>query len=364
MARSALAAVAPEPPPPEEPRAAAAAAGLRYVTDETPGITRHRHGRGFGYRDPDGRPLRDRETLARVRSLAIPPAWTEVWICASDRGHLQATGRDARGRKQYRYHPRWREIRDATKFHRLLELGDALPALRERVRRDLRRRGLPREKVLATVVRLLETTCIRVGNEEYRRSNGTVGLTTLRNGHVKVRGGRLFFRFRAKGGKQARLTLADRSVAKIVRECQEIPGYELFQYLGDDGVPRAIDSADVNDYLREVTGCELTAKDFRTWMGSLHALVRFRDELAGGAAPTKARLLATLDHVAGQLTNTRAVCRKFYVHPGLQEAFLEGRLGERLDALASERPLPGLSADETLLLAVLSDLQGGAAARL
>jgi DNA topoisomerase-1 len=277
---------------------------------------------------------------------------------------VQATGRDARGRKQYRYHPRWREVRDATKFHRMVEFGEALPGLRDRVRRDLRRRGMPREKVLATVVRLLETTCIRVGNEEYRRANGTVGLTTLRNGHVRVHGGRIFFRFRAKGGKASRITLADRSVARIVRECQEIPGYELFQYLGEDGTPRPLDSADVNDYLREVTGCELTAKDFRTWMGSVHALSRLREEAAGAAAPTRAQLVATLDYVAEQLTNTRAVCRKFYVHPGLQEAFLEGRLGDLLPALAPAEPLPGLSRDETLLLALLRELREGKSGRL
>jgi DNA topoisomerase-1 len=353
MSTAALAIAVPLPLP-EEPRAAAAAAGLRYVTDEAAGITRRRHGRGFSYRDADGRPVRDRATLARIRSLAIPPAWTDVWICPHEHGHVQATGRDARGRKQYRYHPRWRETRDATKFHRLLELGEALPGLRDRVRRDLRRRGLPRAKVLATVVRLLETTCIRVGNEEYRRANGTVGLTTLRDRHVRVRGGRIFFRFRAKGGKLGRITLADRSVARIVRECQEIPGYELFQYLGEDGTPRPIDSADVNEYLREATGCDLTAKDFRTWMGTVHALARLREEHASGEAPTKARLLSTLDHVAAQLTNTRAVCRKFYVHPGLQEAYLEGRLAERL-AGPPPQPAPGLSADETLLLAFLRD---------
>ena len=358
MSTAALATVAALPSPPsEEPRAAAAAAGLRYVTDESPGITRRRHGRGFTYRDAEGKPLRDRETLARIRTLAIPPAWTDVWICPHERGHLQATGRDARGRKQYRYHAKWREIRDATKFDRMVDMGEALPGLRERVRSDLRRRGMPREKVLATVVRLLETTCIRVGNEEYRKANGTVGLTTLRNGNVRVRGGRIFFRFRAKGGKASRITLADRSVARIVRECQEIPGYELFQYLGEDGTPRPVDSADVNEYLRETAGCELTAKDFRTWMGSVHALSRFREEAAGGGEPTKARLIATLDYVAGQLTNTRAVCRKFYVHPGLQEAYLEGRLGERLAALTPREPLPGLTEDETLLLALLRELQ-------
>jgi DNA topoisomerase-1 len=349
-------ALAPAPTLPAEPQAVAASAGLRYVTDESPGIGRRRHGRGFAYRDAEGRPLRDAATLGRIRALAIPPAWTQVWICPFERGHLQATGRDARGRKQYRYHPVWREVRDATKFDRMLEFGEALPALRERVRRDLRRRGMPREKVLATVVRLLETTCIRVGNEEYHRTNGTVGLTTMRNRHAKVRGGRIFFRFRAKGGTVREVNLADRSVARIVRECQEIPGYELFQYLDEERTPRAVDSADVNDYLREITGREFTAKDFRTWMGTVHAIARLREEVTRGEPPTKARLIAVIDHVARQLTNTRAVCRKFYVHPGLQEAYLAGELGVRLGALAPTRPLPGLSLDETLLRALLPSL--------
>ena len=342
-----------------EHRNSATTAGLRYVSDGVRGISRKRSGKGWAYYQPDGARITDRALRKRLNSLAIPPAWTDVWICPHERGHLQATGRDARGRKQYRYHAKWREIRDATKFDRMVDMGEALPGLRERIRRDLRRRGMPREKVLATVVRLLEVTCIRVGNEEYRKANGTVGLTTLRNRHVRVRGGRTFFRFRAKGGKASRITLADRSVARIVRECQEIPGYELFQYLGEDGAPRPVDSADVNEYLREAAGCELTAKDFRTWMGSVHALSRFREEAAGGAEPTKARLIATLDYVAGQLTNTRAVCRKFYVHPGLQEAYLEGRLGGRLAALTPRNPLPGLSENETLLLALLRELQAG-----
>ncbi|HXT51447.1 MAG TPA: DNA topoisomerase IB [Thermoanaerobaculia bacterium] len=344
------------PPPADDPAAAAADAGLRYVTDEKPGITRRRHGKGFSYRDPDGKPLRDAETLQRIRSLAIPPAWTDVWICPNPRGHIQATGRDARGRKQYRYHPHWREVRDATKFERMAEFGEALPALRRRIRRDLARPGMPREKVLATVVRLLETTCIRVGNDEYLKSNGTFGLTTLRNHHVAVRGDRLFFRLRAKGGKRQEAKLSDRSVAKVIRECQEIPGYELFQYRDDEGAPQPIDSADVNDYLRAVTGRQFTAKDFRTWMGSVHALAKLREVCAGEIKATKARLLEVLDYVAAQLGNTRAVTRKFYVHPGLQREYLEGRLIARLARLEEPRPVSGLRADETVLLALLRTL--------
>jgi DNA topoisomerase I len=344
------------PPSADDPVAAALDAGLRYVTDDAPGITRRRHGKGFSYRDAGGRTVRDPATLQRIRSLAIPPAWVEVWICPNPRGHIQATGRDARGRKQYRYHPRWREVRDATKFNRMAEFGEALPALRRRIRRDLLLPGLPREKVLATVVRLLETTCIRVGNDEYLKTNGTFGLTTLRNHHVAVRGERLFFRLRAKGGKRQEAVLSDRSVAKVIRECQDIPGYELFQYRDAEGVPQGIDSADVNDYLRAVTGRSFTAKDFRTWMGSVHALARLREVCAGELEATKARLLEVLDYVAGQLGNTRAVTRKFYVHPGLQEEYLEGRLIAQLAQLRAPRPVAGLSTDETVLLALLRRL--------
>lgn len=349
-------------PPVDDPVAAAIAAGLRYVNDDGPGIRRRRAGKGFSYRDPQGQTIRDAETLQRIRSLAIPPAWTDVWICATPRGHVQATGRDARGRKQYRYHPRWREVRDATKFSRMVELGEALPALRRRARRDLLRDAMPRDKVLATVVCLLETTCIRIGNDEYLKQNGTFGLTTLRNHHVAVRGERLFFRLRSKGGKVQQAMLSDRSVAKVVRECQELPGYELFQYRGEDGEPQPIDSGDVNDYLREVTGSGFTAKDFRTWMGSVHALTRFREVCRTQLEATKTELLGVIDYVAEQLGNTRAVCRKFYVHPGLQQEYLEGRLMARLARLDGRRPTPGLSRDETVLLALLRSLTNHRAA--
>ncbi len=330
----AAAALAPSPPA-DDPVAAAADAGLRYVTDDGPGIRRRRRGKGFSYLDVDGRPLRDAETLQRLRSLAIPPAWTDVWICPNPRGHLQATGRDARGRKQYRYHPHWREVRDATKFNRMLEFGEALPALRRRIRRDLARAGMPREKVLATVVRLLETTCIRVGNDEYLKSNGTFGLTTLRNHHVDVRGERLFFRLRAKGGKRQEAVLSDRSIAKVVRECQDIPGYELFQYRDADGAPQPIDSADVNDYLRTVTANNFTAKDFRTWMGSVHALARLREvccERARGDQGEPARDARPRGHAARQHPRGDAQVLR---PPGLAAGVLGG---------APDRP-PGPSAE-------------------
>jgi DNA topoisomerase-1 len=347
------------PPSAVDPIAAAIAAGLRYVSDDGPGIRRRRRGRGFSYRSPLGAAIVDPETLQRIRALAIPPAWSDVWICPHPHGHIQATGRDARHRKQYRYHDRWREVRDATKFDRMVAFGERLPALRRRLRRDMARTGVPREKVLATVVRLLETTCIRVGNEEYQRANGTFGLTTMRNRHVDVKGERLFFRFRAKGGKQQQVRLSDRSLAKAVRLCQDLPGYELFQYRDAAGDTRPIDSADVNDYLREAAGSDFTAKDFRTWMGTVHALGRCRELSKSGAPCTRGELLGVLDFVAGQLGNTRAVCRKSYVHPALQEEFLQGRLLDRLERLERQDAGPvakGLSRDEAVLLSFLRGL--------
>jgi len=344
------------PPAAGDPIAAAVAAGLRYVSDDRPGIRRRRRGRGFSYRSPLGAAIGDVETLRRIRALAIPPAWSDVWICPSPNGHIQATGRDARNRKQYRYHDRWREVRDATKFDRMVAFGEQLPALRRRLRRDMAQPGVPREKVLATVVRLLETTCIRVGNEEYLRSNGTFGLTTMRNHHVDVKGERLFFRFRAKGGKQQQVRLSDRSLAKAVRLCQDLPGYELFQYRDAGGDIQSIDSADVNDYLRKATDGDFTAKDFRTWMGTVHALARCRDLSRAGAPATRSELLGVLDFVAGQLGNTRAVCRKSYVHPALQEEFLQGRLLDRIERLEGREAIAGLSRDETVLLEFLRSL--------
>jgi DNA topoisomerase-1 len=335
---------------------AAREAGLVYVSDESPGYTRRKSGKSFVYVDDKGKAIRHYETLVRIRHLAIPPAYKDVWICPNPRGHIQAVGRDDRGRKQYRYHEKWREVRDENKYGRMIDFARALPTIRKRVAHDLKRKGLPREKVLAAVVRFMETTLIRVGNDEYQKSNGTFGLTTLRNHHVAVHGEKLFFRLRAKGGKRQEAKLSDRSVAKVIRECQDIPGYELFQYRDAEGQPQPIDSADVNDYLREVTGKNFTAKDFRTWMGSVHALARLREVCAGEVKATKARLLEVLDYVAAQLGNTRAVTRKFYVHPGLQQEYLEGRLIARLARLRQPRPVAGLFAGETVLLALLRTL--------
>lgn len=315
------------------PEAAAEAAGLRYVSDASPGIRRTRSGKGFRYAGPDGRAIRDAATLDRIRALAIPPAYTDVWICPSPNGHIQATGRDARGRKQYRYHPRWREVRDETKFGRMLAFSAALPALRRRVDRDLGRPGLPREKVLATVVRLLESTSIRVGNDEYARTNNSFGLTTLRDKHVEIAGSTVRFEFRGKSGKVHQCDITDRRLARIVQRCQAIPGEELFQYLDDEGARQTIDSGDVNAYLREITGQDFTAKDFRTWAGTLLAVEALR--AAGpqrSARAVKSAIVSAIDQVAEALNNTRAVCRKYYVHPAVLDAFQDGRLEAGLTA--------------------------------
>ncbi len=319
----------PEPSP--DPIESAQSAGLRYVSDGTPGIRRRGAGTGFSYVGSDGRVFRDKATLARIRSLAIPPAYADVWICPTANGHLQATGRDARGRKQYRYHPRWREVRDETKFGRMLAFSEALPRLRKRVKADLARPGLPREKVLATIVRLLECTGIRVGNDEYARSNRSFGLTTLQDRHVEISGSKLSFEFRGKSGKKHQVALTDRRLAKIVARCQAVPGADLFQYEDPENGRMTVDSGDVNEYLREITGEEFTAKDFRTWSGTLLAVTEL--EALGPAASereAKSIIIETIDRVAEQLNNTRAVCRKYYVHPAVVDTYLAGTLHDTL----------------------------------
>jgi DNA topoisomerase-1 len=296
----------------------AAAAGLRYVQDEGPGIRRRRRGRGWSYRRPNGTLVRDCNERDRIARLAIPPAWTDVWICPDPRGHIQATGRDARGRKQYRYHPQWKAVRDETKFGRMIRFGEALPRIRRKVDEALQARELTREKVLATVVRLLEITCIRVGNDQYKRENGTFGLTTLRNRHVRVFADGVHFRFKGKGGQPIEAHVDDRRLARIIRECQDIPGYELFQYFDDEGRRTDVRSEDVNDYLREISGDDFTAKDFRTWMATLHAFAFLsRQEPVDTENEVKRHRVAAIDHVADQLRNTRAVCRTSYVHPAV-----------------------------------------------
>ena len=307
----------------------ARAAGLRYVHDSRPGIRRRRAGGAFRYLDADDSPVGDEATLARIRRLAIPPAWQDVWICPREDGHVQATGRDARGRKQYRYHPRWREARDETKYGRLVAFARALPAIRRRVSRDLARPGLPREKVLAALVRLLETSYIRIGNAEYARDNDSFGLTTLRERQVRVRGAVLRFRFRGKSGVTHDISLSDARLARIVRRMQDLPGEELFRYVEADGVVRSVESSDVNEYLRAVAGEDFTSKDFRTWSGTLLcALALRRFEPPASVAEGRRVLAQAIEGVARALGNTKAVCRKCYVHPAVIEAYERGELGQ------------------------------------
>jgi DNA topoisomerase-1 len=339
-----------------ESRESAVSAGLRYVTDRSPGISRQRVGKGFRYVGPQGSMIRDAAELQRIRALAIPPAWREVWICPNARGHLQATGRDARGRKQHRYHPRWRQVRDEAKYDRILDFAAALPALRRRSEADISVPGLPRSKVVAAVVQLLEKTMIRVGNEEYARENRSFGLTTMHARHARISGSTVRFRFRGKSGKFHDITFNDARLARIVKRCQELPGRELFQYLDDEGAVQDIGSADVNDYLREVMGREFTAKDFRTWTGTVLA-ARALEEMKEFGSDTQAKknILQAVDAVAGVLGNTRSVCRKCYVHPAIVDAYLDRTLAAALSARAGKR-LAGphaLSRTETAVLALL-----------
>jgi len=336
---------------------AAREAGLRYVADHMPGISRRRAGRAFSYKTAKGEKVTDAATLERIRKLAIPPAWKDVWICASANGHLQATGIDARGRKQYRYHTGWRAVRDETKYNRMVAFGRALPAIRERVARDLKREGLPREKMLAAIVRLLETTLIRIGNREYARENDSFGLTTLRNRHVAVEGGTIHFEFRAKSGKMRRLDLKDRTLARIVKRARDLPGYELFQYIDKDGERHAIGSDDVNAYLKEASGADFTAKDFRTWAGTVLAALALQEfEAFDSEAAAKRNITHAIEQVAGRLGNTVSICRKCYIHPGIFDAYLDGTLAaglkEDIDATLAE-DLAKLSPEEAAVLAFL-----------
>jgi DNA topoisomerase-1 len=335
-------------------KASARAAGLRHVADTGPGIRRLRTGLGFSYRNARGRLVRNALVLRRIRRLAIPPAWTEVWICPDESGHLQATGRDARGRKQYRYHPRWREARDQTKYDRVATFAAALDAIRRRVHADLARPGLPREKVLAALVQLLDRTFMRVGNDEYARANGSFGLTTLRNRHVKVNGSRLTFRFRGKSGREHEIGLQDPRLAAVVRRCRDLPGQELFAYVDEDGNVQDIGSADVNDYLREITGQDFTAKDFRTWAGTVLMARALKELLDYDTANVAKRNINTaVEAVAGLLGNTRAVCRKSYIHPTVIDCYLEGKLAKALTGRRRTK-LKGLRPDEVSVLRLLS----------
>lgn len=330
---------------------------MRYVSDTMPGITRKRAGKGFSYRQPDGRPLRDPETLRWIKSLAIPPAYKDVWISPFKNGHLLATGRDDKGRKQYRYHPRWRALRDEAKFGRMLAFGRALPKIRAEVEADLKKPGLGRRKVLATVVRLLETTLIRVGNEEYAKTNKSFGLTTMRDRHFKAEGAKLRFSFRGKAGKRHVVTLKNRRLAELVRRMQDLRGQELFQYLDEEGRPQPIDSGDVNDYLREIAGAEFTAKDFRTWSATVLAAWALGEfESFDSQAAAKRNITAAIERVATRLGNTPTICRKSYVHPEIVNAYLDGSLIESLKAEIEEQfrvELAGLAPEEIAVLIFL-----------
>ena len=335
-----------------EPSHCAKAAGLRYTSATGRGIRRVRRGDGFRYVGPRGRAITDERTLERIKRLAIPPAWTDVWISSDSHAHLQATGRDARGRKQYRYHPRWREVRHQTKYDRLVPFARALPQLRRQVAADLREVTLSKNKVVAAVVELLGKTFIRVGNIEYARTNNSFGLTTLKDGHVKIRGPELRFEFRGKSGIRQSITFSDARLARIVKKCQDLPGQKLFQYVADDGRRRVITSADVNGYLRRAMGAEFTAKDFRTWAGTLLAATALRDEAhEASVRRVKGVIVRAVERVASHLGNTPTVCRTCYIHPYVIEAYSDGTLAAKLST--TRRQLRGLSRDENAVLALL-----------
>ena len=343
--------------PDKTPVASAREAGLRHLTDEKPGFSRKRHGKQFIYLNAQGGKIRDAETLNRIRHLAIPPAWNRVWISPLANGHLQATGYDVRGRKQYRYHEDWRKVRDETKYQNMVAFGHALPNLRRRVNRDLNRPGLSREKVLATVVRLLETTLIRVGNDEYAKSNKSYGLTTMRNRHVKVRGGKVSFTFRGKSGKDHHIDIENRKLAKIVRKCRDLPGQELFGYLDEEGKPVDVSSGDVNAYLHEIVGQDFTAKDFRTWAGTVlaaEALQEFEKFSSGREA--RRNMGRAIEAVAGMLGNTPAICRRSYIHPVILDSYMDGTLVDQLRRTVERkltRDIQRLRPDEAAVLMLL-----------
>lgn len=335
---------------------AAAVASLRYVSDAMPGIRRQKSGTGFRYLQ-DARPVKDKDTLQRIRKLAIPPAWTKVWICARDNGHIQATGYDVRGRKQYKYHAQWSTIRNQTKFHRLYDFGKTLPALRQRIERDIGAPSLTKEKVLATVVSLMERTFIRIGSNEYEKLYGSYGLTTLKDGHVNITGATLKFSFKGKKGIYHTVTLKSKRLARIVKACRDIPGKELFQYINEEGVRCTIDSGMINNYIKEATGNDFSAKDFRTWAGTLSMLNSFKS-LGEAQTPAEARknVLQALDEVSAKLGNTRAICRKYYVHPriiGLYEEHGLQKYLSQLEDIEAGDGLVDLTPDEKVLMRIL-----------
>jgi len=343
-----------------DPRLLADQAGLRYVSDAMPGITRQRCGTGFSYKDAEGLTIRDRRVRKRLAALVIPPAWTDVWICSDPDGHIQVTGRDDRGRKQYRYHARWREFQDHSKFSRMIVFGMSLRRIRERIEEDLDQRGLPRTRVLAAAVRILDTTPIRVGNDRYLRANGSFGLTTMLERHVEVRQDTVCFRFRGKSGKDHVVGLSDPDVARVIRKCTEIPGEELFRYRLEDGSHRGIDSEELNEYIQEISGYDFTAKDFRTWAGTVRSITVLR-ELGPATAPRerKSRAVQAIKFVAADLGNTPATCKAYYIHPGVLDAYERGQLLPLVAEILRDRPsqsAEGLREDEWPVLALLPRL--------
>ena len=343
--------------PLDDPAESAKSAGLSYVSTESPGISRKRKGKGFVYFDPNGKVVRDSDTLLRIASLVIPPAWEKVWICPSLRGHIQAVGWDARGRKQYRYHDKFRAVRDEAKYERMLAFVQALPNVRRRVRADLKKRGMPREKVLAAIVRLLETTLIRVGNEEYANENKSYGLTTIHNKHAMVHGSTIHFHFRGKSGIEHAIDLEDPRIAKIVRKCQDLPGEELFGFVDEQGKTHDIKSDDVNAYLHQITGQEFTAKDFRTWAGTVLAARALQEfEQVDSQARRKKNVVKAVESVAERLGNTKAVCRKCYIHPHIIDSYMDGTLIEQLQHKAEQmlKPLHHLHPEEAAVLVLLT----------
>jgi len=344
-------------PPIQDAPAVAKQIGLRYVGDHLPGIARRPFRDGFRYLDADGKPVADDATLARIQSLAIPPAWTDVWICPWENGHVQATGRDAKKRKQYRYHPRWRSVRDEAKYERMISFGQALPAIRREVDKALKLPGLPREKMLATIVYLLQATMMRIGNEEYARQNKSFGLTTLRDRHVRIDGSEVEFRFRGKSGVNHTIKVDDPRLARIIRKTRDLPGQELFQYVDDDGEQRTIGSSDVNDYLRSLTGEDYTAKDFRTWSGTVLAALALQEyEKFDSEAQAKKNVVRAIESVAEKLGNTPSICRKCYVHPAVIESYLDGTMLHALQQRAQDElktDLHALGPEEAAVVALL-----------
>lgn len=335
-------------------------ASLQYVSDSAPGILRLRKGTGFSYRLTSGERVKDKATLTRIKKLVIPPAWTNVWISDKENGHIQATGFDVRNRKQYKYHPQWNEIRNQTKFHRLLEFGKCLPVLRKKVESDLASATLSKDKVLATIVSLMEKTFIRVGNSEYEKLYGSYGLTTLKDGHVTINGGTIAFSFKGKKGIHHSITLKNKRLAKIVKACRDIPGKELFQYMNEEGVRCSVDSGMVNNYIREATGNDFTAKDFRTWAGSLTILCCFKNlGLCDNDAQIRKNIISAIDEVSLKLGNTRTVCRKYYVHPGIVKLYEDQNLTRYLKELEVS-PDPEdtieLTGEEKVLMRILKKL--------